>query len=367
MKFNLRLLALSAAVAVLSACGGKQPVSGSSASAPPPLASSVIHEQRAGREQVWDGVVEAVNQVIITAQTNARVTDLPYEVGDVVAKGAVLVRFSDVEQKSARNAAQAAVVSAQATYKDAQASFERIAAVYAKGYVSTAQMDQQRAARDTAKAALHSARAQLSEVGQELDYTVLRAPFAGIITHRYVHVGEAVQAGPPSPQQLIQLQALNDLRVNVQVPQSVADAIRTHHAAQVRWNDDGVERRVAVTNVEVFPYADSDTHTFNVRLNLPVGKTGLYPGMTVKVAFATGETTRLLVPSSALVQRGELTGVYVIDDHGVVLRQVRIGNRDGDQVEVLAGLSNGERIADNPQAALAYMEKQHAEGASTHE
>lgn len=364
MKFNLRILALSIAVAVLAACGGKQPAAGSVS--PPPLASSVVHAEQAPSEQVWDGVVEAVNQVTITAQTNARVIELPYEVNAVVTKGAVLVRFSDVEQKSARNAAQAQIASAQATYKDAQASYERIAAVYAKGYVSTAQMDQQRAARDAAKAALESARAQSSAVGQALDYTVLRAPFAGIITRRFVHVGEAVQAGPPSPQPLIQLQALDDLRVNVLVPQSVVDAIRTRHSAEVRWGDVAAHG-VTATSVEVFPYADPDTHTFNVRLTLPAGETGLYPGMTVKVAFATGEAQRLLVPASAVVQRGELVGVYVVDDRGVVLRQVRTGNHDGDRVEVLAGLDDGERVASNPQAALAYLQKQHAEGASAHE
>lgn len=364
MNFTLRALALSAAVAILVACGGKQPTAGSPP--PPALAGSVVRAQPSPREQVWDGVVEAVHQVTITAQTNARVVELPYDVNDVVAKGAVLVRFSDVEQKSARNAAQAQIASAQATYKDAQASYERIAAVYAKGFVSTAQMDQQRAARDAARAALEAARAQLGAVGQQLDYTVLRAPFAGIITRRFVHVGEAVQAGPPSPQPLIQLQALNDLRVNVQVPQSAVDAIRTFHTADVLpAGEHG--RRITATAVEVFPYADPDSHTFNVRLPLPAGAQGLYPGMTVKVAFATGEAKRLLVPASTLVQRGELVAVYVIGEHGVTLRQVRTGSREGDQVEVLAGLDDGERVATDPQAAMAYLDKQHAAGGTAHD
>ena len=365
MKFILRLLALSVAAATLGACGGKQPTAGTAAVSPP-LAGSVVRSLPSPREQVWDGVVEAVHQVTITAQTNARVLELPYDVNDVVVKGAVLVRFSDVEQKSARNAAQAQIASAQATYKDAQASYERIAAVYAKGYVSTAQMDQQRAARDAAKAALASARAQLGAVGQQLDYTVLRAPFAGIITRRFVHVGEAVQAGPPSPQPLIQLQALDHLRVNVQVPQSAVDSIRKFHTADVLPGGQS-DRRITATTVEVFPYADPETHTFNVRLPLPVGADGLYPGMTVKVAFATGEAKRLLVPASALVQRGELVAVYVIGEHAVTLRQVRAGSRDGDQVEVLAGLDDGERVANDPQAAMAYLDQQHATGGAAHD
>ena len=77
-------------------------------------AGTVVHWQSSPRQQVWDGVVEAVHQVTITAQTNARVVELPHEVNDVVPKGAVLVRFSDVEQKSARNAARAQIASAQA-------------------------------------------------------------------------------------------------------------------------------------------------------------------------------------------------------------------------------------------------------------
>ena len=365
MKFDLRLFALSAALAAVAACGGKPSAPAATASTAA-LAASVVRAQSSQREQVWDGVVEAVNQVTITAQTNARVLELPYDVNDVVAKGAVLVRFSDVEQKSARNAAQAQISSAQAGYKDAQASYERIAAVYAKGYVSTAQMDQQRATRDSAKAAVEAARAQLGAVGQQLDYTVLRAPFAGIITQRFVHVGQAVQAGPPSPQPLIQLQALDDLRVNVQVPQSAVESIRKFHVAEIVL-DGGHGRRIKASSVEVFPYADPATHSFNVRLQLPVGNAGLYPGMTVKVAFATGEAKRLLVPTTALVQRGELVAVYVIGEHSITLRQVRIGTREGDQVEVLAGLDDGERVARDPQAATAWLAKQHASGASYHE
>lgn len=353
MKLLLHRVAISLVVIALAGCGQRNPPAVTK-SPPPTLASVVVHAQTAHDEQVWDGVVEAVNQATITAQTNARVLELPHDVNDIVAKGDVLVRFTDVEQKSARSAAQAQVASAGATYKEAAASYQRIEAVYAKGYVSAAQLDQQRAQRDAAQAALASARAQLDQVGQALDYTVLRAPYAGIITRRYVQVGEAVQAGPPSPQPLIALQSLDDLRVNVQVPQSAVDAIRRFHAAEVLLTGDGA-RRVAASRVSVFPYADPNTHTFNVRLQLPGGDTGLYPGMTVKVAFATGEAKRLLLPVSALVQRGELLGVYVLDEHGAALRQLRIGHRYADQVEVLAGLDDGERVATDPAAAARWL------------
>lgn len=363
---QIRMTLLLVTLGTLMACSAKPPEDGKAKAAAPPLASLVVHADKTAREQVWDGVVEAVHQVTLTAQTNARVLALPYEVNDVVPKGAVLVRFTDVEQKSARNAAQAQIASAQASYKEALSSYNRFAAIAPKGYVSKAQLDLQRARRDAAKAALQSARASLSQVGQQLDYTVIRAPYAGIITRRYVHVGQAVQAGPPSPQPLIAMESLDDLRVNVQVPQSVVEAVRHFHAAAVLLDGDS-GRRVTASDVSVFPYADPDTHTFNVRLQLPADTTGLYPGMTVKVAFAIGEARHLLVPKSALVQRGEVVGVYVIGTHGVTLRQVRTGYHDGDRVEVLAGLDDGERIATDPTAAMKYVVQQHAGGVSTHE
>lgn len=362
MTVRVRHLLPSLVLALLAGCGGKP-----SSSTPPPtrpaLASQVVHAGDASREQTWDGVVEAVNQVTLTAQTNARVLALPYDVNDVVPAGAVLVRFTDVEQKSARDAARAQIASASASYADAQASYQRFAALLPKGYVSKADMDRVRAQRDAAKAALDAAQAQLAQARQDVDYTEVRAPYAGVITRRYVHVGEAVQAGPPSPQPLIAMQSLDALRVAVQVPQTVVDAIRAAKTATIVA--DG--RRVPVQRITVFPYADPATHTFTVRAEVAGADSGLVPGMSVKVAFPTGEARQLLLPDTALVRRGELVGVYVIGERGVALRQLRVGDPVGNRVQVLAGLDDGETIATDPVAALDYLARQRAKGASSNE
>ncbi len=350
VRHALRRVMAALALAALAACG-RTPAPPAAVTAPP-LAVQVMHAEMAREEQSWDGVVEAVHEAVISAQTNARVVELPHDVGDAVRKGDVLVRFSDVEQKSARRAAQAQIAAAQAAYTEADTSWRRFAEIFKQGFVSKAQLDAERARRDAALAALQSARAQSSQVGQQLDYTVLRAPYDGIVTRRYVQVGEAVQSGPPTPQPLIALASLQDLRVSVQVPQSAMAAIRRYRAAVV-VREDG--RRVPAGKLTVFPYADPQTHSFRVRLELPGDGAGLVPGMTVKVAFASGEAKRLLLPLDALVQRGELTGVYVLDGSGVALRQLRLGHRHGDRVEVLAGLDDGERVATDPVAAARWL------------
>lgn len=347
------------AAALLAACGR--------APAPPtavptlPFATEVVQPVAAAREQVWDGVVEAVDETTIAAQTNARVQALPVDVGDRVVKGDVLVRFSDVEQQSGRRAAAASVASARAQYRDAEANWQRTQEIFARGLIARAQLDAARATRDSALASLNAAQALLSSAGQQADYTVVRAPFDGVITKRFVHVGEAVQSGPPTPQPLLAMASLGALRVDVVVPQGVVDGIRAFHAATVLPGDGA--RGIAATAITVFPYADPATHTFRVRVELPTGTPGLYPGMTVKVAFAAGDAKRLLVPASALVERGELTGVYVAErDGSVSLRQVRLGHHYGDDVEVLAGVAAGERIARDPDAASRYLVRLHADG-----
>ena len=356
MNFTRSLLLAIGSIGLLAGCGNSAPEDKASA-ATPTFATAVASAEVGRSEQVWDGVVEAVNQATISAQTSGRVIELPYDVNDTVAEGALIVRFTDVEQKSAKSRAQSQIASAQATYDEAQASYRRIAEVYERKLVARAQLDQERARRDAAKAALNAAQAQLREVGQQMDYTVVRAPYAGIVTERFVQIGESVRPGQP----LLAGVSLKDLRVSVQVPQSAIAPIRSMQAADVLLAGEG-SQRVAASKVTVFPYADPATHTFTVRLELPGDNSGLFPGMTVKAAFATGETQRLLVPLTALVARGELQGIYVVDGSNVRLRQIRSGHRFAGSVEILAGLVAGERYATDPAAAAQWLARRNDGG-----
>ncbi len=348
MNTAYRAALLAAAVALTSACGnGPAPVE--RVPPAPDLQTLVVDPTPLVRERSWDGVVEAVDQATLSAQTGGRVVELPFDVNDYVDAGAVVVRFTDVEQAAGQRRAQAALAAAQAAAAEAEAEFKRIAEVYERRLVPRTQYDQAVARRDTARANLEAARAAVREAGEQLDYTVIRAPYSGIVTERHVQIGETVQPGQP----LVSGLSLARLRVNVDVPQSDIAAIRQQQRAAVRLADG---RRIEADALTIFPFADPQTHTFKVRVDLPEADTGLHPGMTVKTAFVLGETERLTVPVSALLQRSEITGVYVVADDGrVSLRQIRTGRRDGERIEVLAGLLPGERIAADPVAALTWL------------
>ena len=144
---NWRLTTLALAVLGLAACGGSEAPTPTTQPLPE-LSTLAVAPETAARERIWDGVVEAVNQATLSAQTGGRVLELPFDVDDYVKAGDVVVRFTDVEQRSASRQAQAQLSAAQAAAREAEAEYTRIADIYQRKLVAKAQLDQATAKRD---------------------------------------------------------------------------------------------------------------------------------------------------------------------------------------------------------------------------
>lgn len=333
--FNVthRVLLLSTLLAVGSAAGADT------------LETAVAVQQVVPREQIYDAVVEAVKQGTVSAQTAGRVQAVYFDVDDYVPKDAVIVRFRDKEQQAGVQAAQAGVNEAEARFTEAQAEFKRIQDVFEKKVVPQATFDKATADLGAAQQRRAAAQARMTQAQEQLDHTVVRAPYSGIVVKRHVEVGETANVG----QALMSGFALDELRVTANVPQSVILAIRTNNRARIIFPSQN-NRSVEPKTLRIFPFADQQTHSYKVRMNLAAGQDGLLPGMFAKVAFVTGEEQRLLIPAPALVQRSEIEAVYVVAVDGKVsFRQVRIGRRvDNGMLDVLAGLDAGERVALDP-------------------
>ncbi len=312
-----------------------------------PFATVTVDYDVAPRERVLDGRVEAVNQGTVSAQTSGRIAELPFDVNDFVDAGAIIARFTDTEQRAALDGAQASLAEARARLANAEQEFERAEKMIANNTISRALYDQAKANRDSTKARLDAAMAGVEAAREQLEYTVVRAPYAGIVSKRHVELGELVSPGQP----LISGLSLQSLRVNVDVPQSLFHEVRTIAKAAAYANGE----RIEAESLTFFPVADDAANTFRVRVNLPDGAVTLYPGMFIKVGFIVGETERLLVPVESVVRRSELSAVYVVDGDNVSLRQVRLGRRYGKSVEVLAGLNAGETVAADPVRAGIWL------------
>jgi len=296
--------------------------------------------ESAAIERIFDGTVEAVHKATVSAQTAGRIAEVGYDVDDFVEAGAVLIRFTDVEQSTALRQAEAQLAEARARQTEAEEAYRRAQNLVERKLGSQKDLDGALAGRDSANARVRSAESAVEAARQQLAYTVVTAPYPGIVTERFVEVGESVVPGQP----LMSGLSLDRLRVVTDLPQTVAGEVRKNPQATLIT----AEGRVEASEITLFPIADPVTNTFRVRLDLPEGQFGLYPGMFVKVVFQTGEAERLMVPSRAVLNRSEVTAVYVVGPNGIRLRQIRTGQRFGDRTEVLAGLSAGEAVAVDP-------------------
>ena len=315
---------------------------GQEALSPQPVTTAVAERSELHETVHLDGVIEAVQQSTVSAQTSGTVQSLPFDVDDSVTAGELIVQLEDSEQRSRLRQAQAGLEEAEAALVDARQRFNRIETVHERGLVSRQEFDQARNNLAAARARVERASAAVSEAQEQLSYTRVVAPYGGILTERHVEVGEAVNPGQP----LLSGLSLEQLRVVVDLPQKYAELARTERQAQVTLADGRVLETGEMT---FYPYANPQTHTFRLRMRLSEPNGSLFPGMLVKVSVPVATREALWVPASSLIQRSELRAVFVLDDQDQPrLRQVRTGVRDNGRLEILAGLSEGERVVTNP-------------------
>jgi RND family efflux transporter MFP subunit len=276
-----------------------------------------------------EALVEAVSQATLAAQVSGRVVEMRVDAGQVVKKGDLLMKID------AREAAEA-VAGASAQYINAKANYERSKNLRQQNFISAAALDK-------AKADFEAAQAVRGQAGVGVGHASVTAPIAGVVAQRLIELGEMAAPG----RQLLTIYDPNGLRVTASVPQYKLPQMRAVKQARIefpelgKWVDAGV--------VTLLPTADAATHVSQVRVNLPSGIKDVIPGMFARVHFVIGQATRMTVPQAAVVRRGEVAAVYVQSEQGALtLRQLRLGELLGAEIEVLAGMAAGERVVLDP-------------------
>jgi RND family efflux transporter MFP subunit len=261
-----------------------------------------------------------------------------------VQKGEVIVRIDERAAAQAVAASEAQVREAEAAARNARAQYERSRELVAQKFISPAALDRAEADHRQAQAKLSAMLAGAGQASTERGFATIVAPYSGIVSARHVELGEMAVPGKP----LMTGFDPSTLRAVANVPQAQVAAIQAGGRARVEIPSLG--RWIEARQVTVVPSADPRTHTTRVRLELPEDVRGVYPGVFARAHFSIGRAPRLLAPRAAIVQRSELTAVYVLDEQGAPrLRQVRLGAAgDETSVEILAGVRPGERVALEP-------------------
>jgi membrane fusion protein, multidrug efflux system len=319
------------------------------------LATATVEFREVGLTYAAEGAVEAIRTSTLAAQVPGRIVELRVNVGDAVAKGQVLARIDAREAAQGVAAGQAQVARAQADLANATVNLERSRKLVAQNFVSKAALDKAQADYDASRAQLAAARASTSQAVTVQDHTVITAPYAGLVSERLVELGDMAQPGRP----LLTVFDPKDLRAVAYVPQDRTAAIRT---GEVAVEILALNQRIKAGRVTVLPSADPRTHTTQVRVDLPEGLKGVYPGQFARVHFTIGSAKKLMIPAQAVVYRSEVAGAYVVAANGEIsLRQLRLGEAAGEAgIEVLAGITPGEKVALDPVAALAALKKARA-------
>ena len=353
-----------AAAGLLAACG-----SGEKPGAPPaPAVSGVQTEvvQALDVPQFYPaaGTVRAANTAILAAQVAGAVREVRVNAGDRVRRGALLAVIDDRSAQAQVQGAQAGVSeaaqgeaevdqarkAATADRQFAEATFNRYKELLAKNSLSRQEFDGAQAryqaalaneqAMEAKKQQLlarqQQARSQQASAQTYLSFTRVVAPFDGVVTAKSVDAGTVVMPGTP----LITVEDTGRYRLEATLPEEYLASAQAGAAVSVSTEHGQCQGRVA----EVVPAADPMTHTFLVKIDLPQDcncRSGEYG----QASFPVAATRSITVPTSALVDHGELEGVFVVTATGAVeLRLVKTGGAVSNRVEILAGLSAGEKV-----------------------
>jgi RND family efflux transporter MFP subunit len=273
--------------------------------------------------------VQGRQRAALAARLSASVSELPWREGDHVTAGTVVVRLDD-------SAVRSSVTAAEAAAKAADLDLARFETLVKEGTAAARDADESRARAAAASAGLAAAR-------ENLAYAVLRAPFDGTVASRSANAGDVVSPGTT----LIEIEGKGGLEARATVEADVVAQLRPGLILEALV--DGQPAPLPATVRAVSASGDAATHRFEVRADLPAAP-GLRSGLFARllVPSPSSSVPRIVVPESAVFQRGGLSGVFVVTKAQARLRWVAVGGTEGGFTEVRAGLEAGERVVLEP-------------------
>jgi RND family efflux transporter MFP subunit len=368
----MRLLVFAVAVPLilLSSCGGSpsgEPQRSAAASSAAPVAVTAAPVSRQEWPTMYEatGTVRARTTAVIASKVMGYVQQVSAQVGDRVAEGQVLVtlevRDLDAAVRSAETAraevhsaipeADSAVAAAKASLDLAQTTFRRMQDLAARKSISDQEFDEASARLKAAQAGYDMARGRRAQLDSKMaeaeqgvrsatvmqEYARIGAPFAGIVTARSVEPGSLATSGAP----LITIERDGVYRLEAPVDESRLAAVLLGQSVEV--SIEAMDRRLNCHVSEIVPAMDAASRSALVKIDLPAVPQ-LRSGMFGRAFFPLGARTVVAVPAAAVIERGQLQSVFVVEDGAARTRLLTTGQRTGDFLEVLSGLSAGERV-----------------------
>ncbi|MBU1056433.1 MAG: efflux RND transporter periplasmic adaptor subunit [Proteobacteria bacterium] len=339
MKTGVFLIFLCplAFIIFLSGCDSNQPIYAQPARETRflPILTASAGEQI---EYATIGSVVSDRRIDVASRLSGYICDILVQEGDRVRRGQILVRLDEADVKGAIRKGEAAVSAAKAGFRDAQTDYEKFRDLFKRGSVSDNEWRKIRLKYEAASEAVNQAQAGLDTAVAQRIYTEIKSPLDGIVVARIKRAGDLALPG----ETLLTLESGKDLLFETFVAESRITSMTEGNPAEIRI--DGLANPVKGTISRVVPSGDPVTRSYQVKIAM-AETSGLMPGMFGRAVFPIGKSKSPVVPRSAMVERGGLRGVFVVDNsNAAYFRWLRIGREWPDRVEVSAGLHVGERL-----------------------
>lgn len=343
MVKNLLITLLYFSVFFLPACRGEQErETGNSVVQPVTVAVARLTEETTYHEAL--GTVRADTGGTVASQSTGTVAEIRVREGDRVQAGDILVVIDDSRLQDRLRQAAAAEEEAQARADLAAATLRRYQALIDAHGISRQEFDQTEAGYREATAQLRQAEAVARLARSDME---VRAPYGGLVTARLAEAGSLAAPGVP----LIALEKTGPLRADISIPEDLGKMVQVGDSLIISVPD-ATDEPLPGKVLAVTPAADPRSRTITVQVMLPENP-ALRSGMFARALIPKGVAQKLLVPAGAIVQQGQLTGVYIVDsDNFARFRLIRMGTASGERVEILAGLAENERFVAGPVPGL---------------
>jgi len=319
-------VALITALAVLAGCGQKhEAASLKTAAALPVIPVRVIkvESKKLASHEEAVGTVRAKLRATLEAKLSGRIDQLPVRLGQQVKAGQLIAHLDAVE-------IQARLEHAQASLQQAEREWTRTKALFDQQAATRSEYDAADSRYSLAKAALAEARAMLG-------YVEIHAPFDGVVTRKWVDVGDLASPGKA----LVELEDPAALQLEADIPEAIASRVQLD--TQLGILVEGLPNGLTGTVSEIAPTADPASRTLRVKLDLPSGSS-VRSGQFARLVMMVGESDSIRVPATAVVQRGQLEIVFAVTNQTAQLHLVKTGRRVGNEVEILSGLEVGDSV-----------------------
>ncbi|MEP6108194.1 efflux RND transporter periplasmic adaptor subunit [Nonlabens ulvanivorans] len=287
------------------------------------------------------GKVQAANSAQLSTRMMGFVNNVLVNVGDPVKKGQLLVSINNADLQAKKGQVNASITEATAAFNNAQKDYNRFKNLFADNSASQKELDDITANFNMAKARLEGAQQMKNEINAQFAYSNITAPFNGVITSKNITKGDMANPGQP----LLSIEAPGDFEVMAMVPETETSQIKKETEVQVTISS--IQQTLTGKVKEVSTSAQQTGGQYLVKITLDKTDVPVLSGMFATIAFPIerkAANQNVLIPSSALITKGQLTGVYTISENNTaMLRWLRLGRTLGDQVEILSGLNADEK------------------------